>query len=136
LISLYLNLLQFAETVNLASNPKNSDRDFCGRVKKQDDKDFLLVLIPFYRCSWCYHNGKSGNLRRIVIVYETGVAFMKGVKYVVDDKGDKTAVIIDLKKYGELWEDFQDTVIAQLRANEPRETLESVKKRLGGKLVG
>jgi hypothetical protein len=61
---------------------------------------------------------------------------MKGVKYVVDDKGDKTAVIIDLKKYGELWEDFQDTVIARLRANEPRETLESVKKRLGGKLVG
>lgn len=61
---------------------------------------------------------------------------MKGVKYIVDDKGEKTAVIIDLKKYGELWEDFQDTLIARLRANEPRETLESVKKRLGGKLVG
>ena len=61
---------------------------------------------------------------------------MKGVKYVVNDKGDKTAVIIDLKKYGELWEDFQDTVTARLRADEPRETLESVKKRLGGKLVG
>lgn len=61
---------------------------------------------------------------------------MRGIKYVVDDKGYKTAVIIDLKKYGELWEDFQDIVIARLRANEPRETLESVKKRLGGKLVG
>lgn len=61
---------------------------------------------------------------------------MKGVKYVVDDKGEKTAVIIDLKKYGELWEDFQDTMIARLRADEPRETLESVKKRLGRKLVG
>ena len=61
---------------------------------------------------------------------------MKGVKYIVDDKGEKTAVIIDLKKYGELWEDFQDTLIARLRANEPRETLESVKKRLGGKPVG
>ncbi len=61
---------------------------------------------------------------------------MKGVKYVVDDKGDKTAVIIDLKKYGELWEDFQDTVMARLRANEPRESLEFVKKRLGRKLVG
>ena len=61
---------------------------------------------------------------------------MKGVKYVVDDKGEKTAVIIDLKKYGVLWEDFQDTMIARLRANEPRETFESVKKRLGGKLVG
>jgi hypothetical protein len=61
---------------------------------------------------------------------------MKGVKYVVDDKGEKTAVIIDLKKYGELWEDFQDALTARLRANEPRETLDSVKKRLGGKLVG
>ena len=61
---------------------------------------------------------------------------MKGIKYVVDDKGDRTAVIIDLKKYGQLWDDFQDTMIARLRANEPRETLESVKKCLGGKLVG
>jgi len=40
-------------------------------------------------------------------VYEIGVVFMKGVKYGVDDKGDKTAVIIDLKKYGELWRIFK-----------------------------
>ncbi len=68
-------------------------------------------------------------------MYEIGVVFMKGVKYGVDDKGDKTAVIIDLKKYGELWENFQDTVIARLRANEPRESLEFVKKRLASQLI-
>ncbi len=55
---------------------------------------------------------------------------MKGVKYVVDDKGQKTAVIIGLKQYGGLWEDFQDNMIARPRANEPRESLESVKERL------
>lgn len=63
---------------------------------------------------------------------------MQGIQYVVNDKGKKLAVIIDLEKYGELWEDFYDSVTARLRANEPRETLESVKKRLRkqGKLDG
>jgi hypothetical protein len=31
---------------------------------------------------------------------------MKGVQFVIDDKGKKTAVLIDLKKWGKLWEDF------------------------------
>lgn len=55
---------------------------------------------------------------------------MEGIRYIVDDQGKKTAVIIDLKKYGDLWEDSYDRLVAQLRANEPRETLESVKRKL------
>lgn len=55
---------------------------------------------------------------------------MKGIQFVTDEKGEKTAVLIDLKKYGELWEDIYDNLLAEQRANEPRETLESVKKRL------
>ena len=55
---------------------------------------------------------------------------MKGIQFVTDEKGEKTAVLIDLKKYGELWEDIYDNLVAEQRANEPRETLESVKKRL------
>ncbi len=55
---------------------------------------------------------------------------MEGIQFVVNDRGEKTAVIIDLKKYGEIWEDFYDGLIARLRAGEPRESLESVKKRL------
>ena len=55
---------------------------------------------------------------------------MEGIKFVVDDNGEKVAVLIDLKKYGELWEDFYDTLIVRSRANEPRESLESVKEGL------
>ncbi|HEU4595354.1 MAG TPA: hypothetical protein VFS10_09445 [Pyrinomonadaceae bacterium] len=52
--------------------------------------------------------------------------------------GRKTAVLIDLKKYGEMWEDFYDALVAQSRANEPRESIEVVKRRLQkqGKLNG
>lgn len=63
---------------------------------------------------------------------------MKGIQFVTNDRGQKTAVLIDLKKYGELWEDFCDILTARRRAAEPRESLESVKKRLRkqGKLSG
>ena len=55
---------------------------------------------------------------------------MKGIKFVSDDKGQKVAVLIDLQKHGKLWEDFYDSLTAQQRAKEPRETLAAVKKRL------
>ncbi|MBM3131250.1 MAG: hypothetical protein FJ009_21835 [Chloroflexi bacterium] len=55
---------------------------------------------------------------------------MEGIQYVTDDKGQRIAVMIDLKKYGELWEDFYDSLTARVRSREPRETLDSVKKRL------
>ncbi|OPX21596.1 MAG: hypothetical protein B1H03_06315 [Planctomycetales bacterium 4484_113] len=54
----------------------------------------------------------------------------EGIKFIVDDKGKKTAVIIDLEKYGELWEDIYDYIICLERENEPRETLEEVKAKL------
>lgn len=55
---------------------------------------------------------------------------MQGIQFVVNNKGEKVAVLIDLKKYGELWEDIYDSLIARQRAAEPRESLESVRKRL------
>jgi heterodisulfide reductase subunit A-like polyferredoxin len=55
---------------------------------------------------------------------------MTGIKFVIDEKGEKSAVMIDLKKHGKLWEDFYDAVISKSRANEPRETLSEVKSRL------
>ncbi len=57
---------------------------------------------------------------------------MKGIQFLVDEKGNKTAVVIDLHKHAELWEDFYDQALADSRENEPRESLESVKKRLEG----
>ena len=63
---------------------------------------------------------------------------MRGIQYITDDQGKKRAVVIDLKSYGELWEDFYDSLMARQRASEPRESLNSVKKRLRtrGKLNG
>ncbi len=55
---------------------------------------------------------------------------MKGVQFVVDENGNQTAVVIDLKTHSELWEDFYDRALARRREGEPRETLASVKKRL------
>ncbi len=37
---------------------------------------------------------------------------IKGVQYVVDDRGEPTAVLIDLKEQRELWEDFYDRALA------------------------
>jgi len=55
---------------------------------------------------------------------------MTGINFIVNEKGDKRAVLIDLKKYGKLWEDFYDTLKSKKRKNDPRETLESVKNRI------
>ncbi len=55
---------------------------------------------------------------------------MRGIQYITDDRGKKSAVVIDLEKHGELWEDFYDSLMARKRASEPRESLESVKQRL------
>lgn len=55
---------------------------------------------------------------------------MKGIQYIIDDNGEKTAVIIDLKEHQEIWEDFLDIMTAEVRANEPRISLEEVEKEL------
>ena len=44
---------------------------------------------------------------------------MKGIQFVIDDSGEKRAVMIDLKEWGELWEDFYDILISESRKNEP-----------------
>lgn len=55
---------------------------------------------------------------------------VKGVEFVVDEGGQKKAVLIDLKKHKEVWEDFYDTLRVRERESEPRETLEEVKKKV------
>jgi hypothetical protein len=58
---------------------------------------------------------------------------MKGIQSVVDEHGDKTAVVINLKHHSELWEDFYDSAVARAREKEPRESLASVKRTLLGR---
>jgi hypothetical protein len=59
---------------------------------------------------------------------------LKGVDYVVDERGEKKAVIIDLRRHRGLWEDFHDTLVAKNREDEPRETLDDVKKAIFGEI--
>jgi hypothetical protein len=61
---------------------------------------------------------------------------MTGVQYIVNERGQKTAVVIDLKANRAAWEDFHDLLLARERAEEPRESLEEVRQRLreAGKL--
>ncbi len=58
---------------------------------------------------------------------------MQGINYVTNEDGKRVAVMIDLKKYGEIWEDFYDVLTAKRRQSEPRESLESVKEKLMAK---
>jgi len=55
---------------------------------------------------------------------------MLGIQFVTNAKGRKVAVQIDLRKHGELWEDFYDALTAKQRAHEPRESLEVVRQHL------
>jgi hypothetical protein len=55
---------------------------------------------------------------------------MEGIQYLVDDAGNRTAVVIDLEIHRELWEDFFDALLARERASEPEESLQEVESRL------
>jgi hypothetical protein len=55
---------------------------------------------------------------------------LKGVQFVSDMEGKRTAVLIDLKRCGPIWEDFYDVLIAEERKDELRVPWEDVKKRL------
>ena len=43
---------------------------------------------------------------------------MEGINFLTDDKNNRIAVQIDLKKYSEIWEDFFDILIAEKRKGE------------------
>jgi hypothetical protein len=55
---------------------------------------------------------------------------MTGIQFVTDDKGRRTAVLIDLKKQRELWEDFWmvwfPSRAAKRRASLTRSTVQTV----------
>lgn len=55
---------------------------------------------------------------------------MKGVSYLIDDAGKKTAVILDLRKHRRIWEDVYDRMLIESRRREPRESIEQVRRRL------
>ncbi len=58
---------------------------------------------------------------------------MPGIEFLIDRAGRKKAVLIDLKKHKELWEDLYDAYIAHRRRKEPRTSLAAVKKLIEAK---
>jgi hypothetical protein len=55
---------------------------------------------------------------------------MKGIQFIIDDSGNKKAVIIDLSEWGEAWEDIYDILLAHLRKGEPTVDWEVLKSEL------
>ncbi len=43
---------------------------------------------------------------------------MTGIRFITDEKGRKTAAIIDLKKHRALWEEIEDGLISEARRKE------------------
>ena len=52
---------------------------------------------------------------------------MTGIQFITDEKGRKTAAVIDLKKHKALWEDIEDVLVSRSRRHEKRIPLDKVK---------
>lgn len=63
---------------------------------------------------------------------------MTGIQFLTDDKGRKTAAVIDIRKHKALWEDIEDVLVSRSRRHEKRIPLDKVKADLikSGKLRG
>ena len=61
---------------------------------------------------------------------------MTGIRFIVNERGEKTAAVIDLKKNRAAWEDFHDLVTARERQDESRESLDDVRRHLAERRHG
>jgi len=62
---------------------------------------------------------------------------VRGIQFVVDEKGRKLAVQLDLRQHRQLWQDIEDVLVSRSRSSQKRVLLEKVKARLikRGKLL-
>ncbi len=51
---------------------------------------------------------------------------MEGILYVTDQNNNRKFVQIDLEKYGEIWEDFYDGLMAEMTKGEESDPLEDI----------
>jgi hypothetical protein len=47
------------------------------------------------------------------------VLAIRGIQFVTDAEGRRVAVQLDLREWGELWEDIYDNIVAEGREGEP-----------------
>ena len=57
-------------------------------------------------------------------------ADMEGILYLTDDQNKKRFVQIDLEKYGEMWSEFYDVLIAESKKNDEKIHLAEVKRMI------
>lgn len=55
---------------------------------------------------------------------------MKGIHYITDDAGKKSAIVIDIKTYGEQLEEFLEGLEVTQRFEEPHEDYKIVMDRI------
>lgn len=60
---------------------------------------------------------------------------LKGVQYVIDTAGKRTAVLISLEEWGELWEDIYDVLVSQARKDEPTVSWETLKAEVASEAL-
>jgi hypothetical protein len=93
-------------------------------------RDWNLPVVFSVRCGTCsvfpIRGPRAGSFPKT----GSGRQLVKGGEVIIDDDGQKKAVLINLKKHGEIWEDFYDTLRVKERESEPRESLEEVKKKV------
>ena len=56
---------------------------------------------------------------------------MEGVRFLVNEQGEKTSVLIDLAEWGDLWEDFHDIIVSRSRQNESEISWDELKAEIG-----
>ena len=55
---------------------------------------------------------------------------MDGIQFLINEKGEKTAVLLDLEQWGDLWEDFYDLLVTRSRAQEETVSWDDLKAEL------
>lgn len=55
---------------------------------------------------------------------------IRGVKFLFDERGEKTAVMIDLRQGRGLWEDILDVATARSRERESTESWATIRARI------
>jgi hypothetical protein len=54
---------------------------------------------------------------------------MKEIQFIIDGRGKKKAVLIDLEEWGKAWKDIYDVLVARSRQDEPTVAWEELKAR-------
>jgi hypothetical protein len=72
----------------------------------------------------------EGNLSGRGKVNNAEMDSIKGLQCIVNESGERVAAVIDLKEWGDLWEDFFDVLVSESRKDEPTVDWETLKAEI------